>query len=122
MQRFRVFGLLVIVAVMVGVSMMFVGCGNRRERCSPRFTNDVVLVTLTSEASYEVIEHGRVFAVNDFPEVELESVRVKFDLRVVILSLRLLHPSVENVLNAIEALKVNEYVKSASPNWLYCLP
>ena len=110
------------VTVMVGVSFVFAGCGNRRERCPPRFANDVVLVTLTPEASYEVLEHGRVFTVNDFPEVELESVRIAFVIEVVTLSLRLLHPSVENAMNAVEVLESNKYVGTVGLSWLDCLP
>ena len=101
-----------LVAVVLFVT---VGCDGKYN-----FVDDIVLVTLTSEASTEAKELSRVFVVSDFPEVALVAVENSLTTDgLVILSLRLKYPSHRNVLSTIEILEQREDILLAQPNFVF---
>lgn len=93
------------------------------------FSDDCVLVILYHEYSIGDNFH-RIFTPQDFPEVELVSVKdltyinnpdnlVSIDLYCKILKLDLKNKGQDQVLNAIQLLKNNAMVKTAEPDYFY---
>lgn len=98
---------------MVGV--MCVGCGKKKYD----FTDDVVLVTLTAEASAKANTDGYMYTIEDFAELNLSSVNNMFTNpgnKIRMLSLQLAEPSHKRVLEYIVILEKRDDIERASPN------
>jgi len=137
MKELKIFGLMMLIAVIVGVSMVFVGCRRRQWD----FTNDVVLVVLTHEASIRLLSESEfpVFDTDFFPELRLREIRhnfvnssievwrylqgkdnrpADFSRYEILLSVHLLEPSHQTVRRYVRILNNHPKVASAEPNYI----
>jgi hypothetical protein len=111
-------GLIVLPLILVIVAIGFSGCKEEYD-----FTDDVVLVVLTNEATFSS-NLGHDYTIESFPELLLSDIEVMSGDTVyvdpsqfrAILCLTLEYPSHETVLEYVEILEGRDDIYGASPN------
>lgn len=117
--KFIALGLLLVL-----MPVMLTAC--KKETETYDFTDDIIIVVLTAEATADAYANDKVYGLEDFPELNLSRVNdldMQYEnihpVQKRILFLYLQEPSHERVLEYIEMLKSRADIESASPNHIH---